>query len=71
MFLAILVFVVALIAGTFATLSSKILFAMEGVNMEGDTIHYKKPLMVTYMMFIAMVVGKSMNNLTTERVVVK
>jgi len=57
MFLAVLVFCIALVAGTFSTLSSKILFAMEGVNMDGETIFYKKPLMVTYIMFLAMVVA--------------
>ena len=51
---AILVFLMALVSGTGATLASKVLFDMDVENSEGETVKFTKPLMATFIMFVAM-----------------
>lgn len=55
--LAVFTFTTALIMGTFSTMSSKILYEMEGINSEGEVVKFAKPLMVTFIMFLAMIVA--------------
>ena len=51
---AILVFLTALVSGTGATLASKVLFDMDVENSAGETVKFTKPLMATFIMFVAM-----------------
>ena len=48
------VFSVALVCGTAATLTSKVMFDMESEDHLGNVRKFAKPLMVTFLMFVAM-----------------
>ena len=55
--LAPAVFITALLLGTCATLSSKVMYGIESENSEGNLVLFKKPLMSTFIMFVAMMIG--------------
>ncbi|CAK4086255.1 unnamed protein product [Aphanomyces euteiches] len=50
-------FCFALLMGTGSTLSSKILYGIESQGRDGSTKYFQKPLMQTFMMFLAMSVA--------------
>ena len=50
-------FVIALTMGTCSTLSSKIMYGIQGIDTFGEMKHFQKPLMQTFLMFIAMVIA--------------
>ena len=55
--LAVLCFLLALTMGTFSTLSSKVMYGMSSVDSEGHLKLFQKPLMQTFLMFLAMVIA--------------
>lgn len=52
--MSILVFAVALVGGTFSTLLSKVMFGFTTTDSEGVEMIYTRPLMQTFLMFVAM-----------------
>ncbi|KDO16117.1 hypothetical protein SPRG_18346 [Saprolegnia parasitica CBS 223.65] len=50
-------FCLALIMGTGSTLSSKIMYGVESMGRDGTVRHFQKPLMQTFMMFVAMMIA--------------
>ena len=50
-----IVFILALVAGTGCSLTSKVLLDMESVGMDGDMKKFEKPLFQTLGMFVGMV----------------
>jgi len=51
------IFVFALTMGTCSTLSSKVMFEITSVDSWGEERMFKKPLMQTFLMFVAMVIA--------------
>ena len=51
----VIVFILALVAGTGCSLTSKVLLDMESVGMDGNMKKFEKPLFQTLGMFVGMV----------------
>ncbi|OQR93399.1 Drug/Metabolite Transporter (DMT) Superfamily [Achlya hypogyna] len=50
-------FCLALVMGTGSTLSSKIMYGIDAEGRDGTVRHFQKPLMQTFMMFLAMTIA--------------